>query len=112
MGLAQYAGEALAVFDLLALTGAEGLRGGHALTLVVSPEPAARRGFMGLAVQEALHVRSILPEEIEQQDRGPVTGVVRSDDGDIEIVDPSRIGLPSSTGEDDVPSASGGNGGD
>jgi chemotaxis signal transduction protein len=98
-GLAVYAGEPLAVVDLLALTGGDELQGGGRVTVVVSRQHAAGRGLLGLAVQEALHVFALSLDEIEAQERGPITGVVRTDDGDIEIVDPLRIGSSTPTVE-------------
>jgi hypothetical protein len=100
------------VLDLLALAGGEGLGGGHDLTLVVSRGRGVDRGSVGLTVQEAQQVAFVATAEIEIEDRLPVTALVRADGGDIEIVDPTRIGRPTELGENGAFSARDHNGGE
>ena len=95
MGLALYAGEALVVLDLLALVGGGDLAGMEPVTVVLSRQHAGGRSHLGLAVREALNVRNLSDDEVEGELRGPIRGVFQDREGEIEIVDPARIGRVS-----------------
>lgn len=95
LGLAQIAGEPVAVVDLHALLDAEGLTGGsHELTVVVRRPGGS--SSLGLAVDEAFGVIGAT----DQRDRSPddpawFAGSLSVDRQPVFILDPERLFVPA-----------------
>jgi len=98
LGLAQIAGEPLAVVDLHALLDPEnGRSGGHELTVVVR-RPGGTSS-LGLAVDEAFGVVTIAdPRGRADDDPGWIAGRTTVDDRTVFILDPVRLFVDGSSG--------------
>jgi chemotaxis signal transduction protein len=91
LGLAQFAGEPLAVVDLHGLLDPEGLpSGGYRLTVIV--RPAGGEAAIGLAVEEALGVVAVSPDETPCEADPPwVAGRSRVDGRATVLVEPGLL---------------------
>jgi chemotaxis signal transduction protein len=91
LGLAQIAGEPLAVVDLHALVDPSGNPvGGHELTVIVRRRDGG--ATLGLAVSEALGVVDVgTPDQAGPDDPAWVVGRCRIDDRDVLVLDPDRL---------------------
>lgn len=98
LGIAQIAGEPVAVVDLHALLDPQGGRsGGHVLTVVVRRPGGS--SSLGLAVDEAFGVVTIA-ERVDRADEDPgwVAGRTSMDDRTVVILDPERLFVEGSGG--------------
>lgn len=91
LGLAQIAGEPIAVVDLHALLDPEGgTGGGHELTVIIR-EPGGGSS-LGLAVDEAFGVVNVTREQPRREDDpGWVAGRSSVDDRTVVILDPEQL---------------------
>lgn len=91
LGLAQVAGEPVAVVDLHALFDPEGIPGGgHALTVIVRHPGGG--STLGLAIDEAFGVVSVKAEKEPVADDPPwVAGRSLVDGRELVILDPLRL---------------------
>lgn len=97
LGLAQIAGEPVAVVDLHALLDADGRPGGgHELTVVVRRPGGS--SSLGLAVDEAFGVIAAAHRQDRSSDDPPwVAGSLAMDQGTVFILDPERLFVPASS---------------
>ena len=91
LGLAQIAGEPVAVVDLYALLHPEGgMGGGHELTVIIR-EPGGRSS-LGLAVDEAFGVIAVANKQPRREDDpGWIAGRSSVDDRPVVILDPEQL---------------------
>lgn len=91
LGLAQVAGEPVAVVDLHALLDSEGLPGGgHVLTVIVRRPGGGSN--LGLAIDEAFGVLSVKAQQEPAADDPPwVAGRSLVDGREVVILDPPRL---------------------
>jgi chemotaxis signal transduction protein len=98
LGLAQIAGEPIAVVDLHALLDPDGAPGGgHELTVVVRPPGGS--SSLGLAVDEAFGVTAVRnPKGPSADDPAWVSGRSSMDDRTVFVLDPEQLFVPAQTG--------------
>ncbi len=98
LGLAQVAGEPVAVVDLHAIIDPEGGRGsGHELTVIVRRPGGS--STLGLAVDEAFGVVTIEQRlDRVESDPGWISGRTSMDDRTVVILDPERLFYEKSGG--------------
>jgi chemotaxis signal transduction protein len=98
LGLAQIAGEPVAVVDLHALLDPEGGRsGGHELTVVVRRPGGS--SSLGLAVDEAFGVVTIADPPVRgENDPGWIAGRTSLDGRTVVVLDPERLFVEGSSG--------------
>ncbi|MCS7181983.1 MAG: chemotaxis protein CheW [Thermoanaerobaculum sp.] len=95
LGLAEFAGEPLAVLDLAKVLGAgPGPAPSFPVTVVLWVGPPSRREAVGLRADAALDVVTIPAERIVPGGEGLVVGEAALPQGTAEILDLSRLGSP------------------
>lgn len=91
LGLAQFAGEPLAVLDLPALAEGGQARSGHWVTVILGRSGRDSWPAIGLAVDEALRVEALDWDEPVAGQRRLVGGVVRVGGIEVKVLDASLL---------------------
>jgi chemotaxis signal transduction protein len=95
VGLAQVGGEPLAVIDLHALAGGEGIRDrGLCQAVIVSFQDADHAERVAIAIDEALTVATLGRSEVVGDQEGVVVGEGLVDGEMVRIVDLAHLGEP------------------
>lgn len=94
LGLAEYAGEPLPVFDLAALIGAGPGPTPRFPVTVVAWAGSPKREAVGLSADAALDLVAIPQDRIVPAGEGVVVGEVALPQGTAEVLDLTRLGSP------------------
>jgi len=92
LGLSQYAGEPVAVIDLVKLSQGQGSRGGHPVVVLLRCGSNPAPGIVGVAVDEAVRLVRISDGELPTTVDGPVSDGVMVAGLELRLVNPMRIG--------------------
>ena len=91
LGLAQYGGEPLAVLDLHTLVTGETLRSAHLATVILGRRGKRSGAVLGLAIDEAQRVVTLVHKPQPGSDDSLVQGTVTIDGGPVNVVNTASL---------------------